>query len=67
VVFEVGVALRSWGRIPALEGDWELVDKRVHAWHELKQNAEIGNVKPALNVSANVRLSRLHHLYISII
>jgi hypothetical protein len=34
VVFEVGVVLRSWGRIPALGDNWELVDKRVYAWHE---------------------------------
>jgi hypothetical protein len=33
----------------------------------LKQNAEKGNVEAALYESVNVRLSHLHHLYISII
>jgi hypothetical protein len=28
--------------------DWKLVDKHAHAWHDLKQNTEIGNVEAAL-------------------
>jgi hypothetical protein len=32
--------------------DWELVDKRVHAWHDLKQNAERGNVEAVFKSGA---------------
>jgi hypothetical protein len=35
-------------------GGGGIVDKRVHEWHNLKQDAEIGNVEAALYVSANV-------------
>jgi hypothetical protein len=47
--------------------DWKLVEQRVHARHDLKQNAEIGNDEAASYLPASIRLSNLHHLYISII
>jgi hypothetical protein len=30
-----------------MRDDWELVDKCVHAWHDLKQNAIMGNCEAA--------------------
>ncbi len=31
-----------------MENDWELLDKHMHARHNLKQNAGIGNIEAAL-------------------